>query len=109
MGQHNKLAARTIRYLAKLKHLCSVQDGNRRWWNMMVLLRLFWNLVFLPRTVIGLIMERNTIKNVNIALLSISFMMVFTGFNTMSGIQALIFKSATTPDSGGYVDGFSGD
>ena len=25
------------------------------------------------------------------------------------GIQTLIFKSATTPDSGGFVDGFSGN
>ena len=38
-------------------------------------------------------MERNTIKNVNIALLSISFMMVFTGFNTMSGIQVSQLRS----------------
>ena len=32
-------------------------------------------------------METNTVKNVNVAILSIAFMMVFTGFNTMSGIQ----------------------
>ena len=74
-------------------------------------------------------MEVNTVKNYNIAIMSIAFMMVFTGFNTMSGlqvsvlsvlrylyplkmfngIQTLIFKSATTPDSGGFVDGFSGN
>ena len=30
-------------------------------------------------------------------------------FNTMSGIQTLIFKSATTPGSGGYIEGFSGN
>ena len=35
----------------------------------------------------GFIMENNTIKNYNMAILSISFMLVFTGFNTMSGIQ----------------------
>jgi len=54
-------------------------------------------------------MENNTLKNYNMAILSISFMLVFTGFNTMSGIQAMIFKSATNPDSGGYVDGFNGN
>ena len=47
------------------------------------------NSVIIP----GLIMERNTIKNFNIALLSISFMMVFTGFNTMSGIQVSQLRS----------------
>ena len=54
-------------------------------------------------------MEQGTVKNYNIAIMSIAFMMVFTGFNTMSGIQTLIFKSATTPDSGGYIEGFSGN
>ena len=34
-------------------------------------------------------MENNTLKNYNIAILSISFMLVFTGFNTMSGIQVI--------------------
>ena len=54
-------------------------------------------------------MEQGTVKNYNIAIMSIAFMMVFTGFNTMSGIQTLIFKSATTPGSGGYIEGFSGN
>merc|ERR1719275_478513 len=36
-------------------------------------------------------------------------MFVFTGFNTMSGIQTLIFNSATNPDSGGFVPGFQGN
>ena len=38
-------------------------------------------------------METNTIKNFNIAILSIAFMMVFTGFNTMSGIQVSLLRS----------------
>ena len=54
-------------------------------------------------------MEVNTVKNYNIAVMSIAFMLVFTGFNTMSGIQTLIFKSATTPGSGGFIHGFSGN
>jgi len=54
-------------------------------------------------------METSTVKNYNIFVLGLAFMLVFTGFNTMSGIQAMIFKSATTPNSGGYVDGFKGD
>merc|ERR1711936_310537 len=36
-------------------------------------------------------------------------MFVFTGFNTMSGIQTLIFNSATNKNSGGFVPGFSGN
>eukprot|EP00092_Neocalanus_flemingeri_P109049 GFUD01140093.1.p1 GENE.GFUD01140093.1~~GFUD01140093.1.p1 ORF type:complete len:109 (+),score=24.99 GFUD01140093.1:139-465(+) len=58
---------------------------------------------------IGYIMETTTVKNYNIFILGFAFMLVFTGFNTMSGIQAMIFKSATTPGSGGYVEGFKGD
>merc|ERR1719220_1320456 len=36
-------------------------------------------------------------------------MFVFTGFNTMSGIQTLIFNSATKEHSGGFVPGFQGN
>merc|ERR1719319_74061 len=36
-------------------------------------------------------------------------MFVFTGFNTMSGIQTLIFNSATTEGSGGFIEGFRGN
>ena len=42
----------------------------------------------------------------NVFLLGLAFMFVFTGFNTMSGIQTLIFNSATHEDSGGFVPGF---
>ena len=35
-------------------------------------------------------MEINTIKNYNILVMSVAFMMVFTGFNTMSGIQVIV-------------------
>jgi len=62
-----------------------------------------------PFRALGYIMETSTVKNYNIFVLGLAFMLVFTGFNTMSGIQAMIFKSATTPNSGGYVDGFKGD
>jgi len=69
--------------------------------------------VQIPLRLLGYIvtgkMETNTIKNYNIFILGLAFMFVFTGFNTMSGIQAMIFKSATTKGSGGYVDGFKGD
>jgi len=54
-------------------------------------------------------METSTVKNFNIFFLGLAFMLVFTGFNTMSGIQAMIFKSAITPGSGGYVEDFTGD
>ena len=46
------------------------------------------------------------VKKLNVFLLGLAFMFVFTGFNTMSGIQTLIFNSATNPDSGGFVPGF---
>ena len=45
-------------------------------------------------------------KNYNVFIMALAFMLVFTGFNTMSGIQTLIFKSATTEGSGGFVKGF---
>ena len=32
-------------------------------------------------------METSTVKNYNIFVLGLAFMLVFTGFNTMSGIQ----------------------
>ena len=54
-------------------------------------------------------MEGHKIKNLNVLLLSFSFMMIFTGSNTMIGVLTLVFKSATTPGSGGYVGGFHGD
>ena len=54
-------------------------------------------------------MEEHQIKSFNILLLSSAFMMIFTGSNTMTGVLTLVFKSATTPGSGGYVEGFSGD
>jgi len=62
-----------------------------------------------PLRALGYVMETSTVKNYNIFILGIAFMFVFTGFNTMSGIQAMIFKSATDKKSGGYVDGFHGD
>ena len=37
-------------------------------------------------------MEVNTVKNYNIAIMSIAFMMVFTGFNTMSGLQVSVLR-----------------
>lgn len=54
-------------------------------------------------------MEVEQVKQLNVFLLGLSFMLVFTGFNTMSGIQTMIFNSATNPDSGGYVPGFQGN
>ena len=32
-------------------------------------------------------MENQSVKNYNVGMLSLAFMLVFTGFNTMSGIQ----------------------
>jgi len=57
----------------------------------------------------GTNMEVEQVKKLNVFLLGLAFMFVFTGFNTMSGIQTLIFNSATNPDSGGFVPGFQGN
>lgn len=54
-------------------------------------------------------MEVDTVKKINIFLVGLAFMFVFTGFNTMVGIQTLIFNSATTEGSGGFIPGFEGN
>ena len=54
-------------------------------------------------------MEINTLKRYNVLLLGTCFCLVFTGFNTMGGIQTLIFSSATNPNSTAYVEGFHGN
>lgn len=76
---------------------------------MVMSIRTFKRFIQFPLRALGHIMETTTVKNYNIFILGFAFMLVFTGFNTMSGIQAMIFKSATTPGSGGYVEGFKGD
>jgi len=48
-------------------------------------------------------------KLVNVLLLGLAFMLIFTGYITMAGIQTIIFASASTPGSGGYVPGFKGN
>jgi len=49
------------------------------------------------------------LKLYNVILLGISFCLVFAGFNTMNAIQTLVYESAKDPDSGGYVEGYSGN
>ena len=48
-------------------------------------------------------MEVSKIKQFNVVMLGLSFMLLFTGFMTMAGIQTLVFNSAKNPDSGGKV------
>jgi len=55
------------------------------------------------------VFDVETVKAFNILILGVVFMFIFTGFNTMTGIQAMIFKSATTEGSGGFVEGFEGN
>jgi len=75
----------------------------------MNIVRGFWSILFFPIKLRGYTMEISTAKNYNVIVMSFAFMLVFTGFNTMSGIQTMIFNSATTPNSGGYIEGFNGD
>jgi len=54
-------------------------------------------------------MEESKTKMLNVVLLGLAFMLVFTAFQTMGNIQTTILSSASNPNSAGYVDGFSGD
>jgi len=45
----------------------------------------------------------------NVVLLGLGFCFTFAGFNTMGGIQTLVFDSAKNPDSGGFVEGYNGN
>lgn len=53
-------------------------------------------------------MEETKIKNANVFLLGLAFMLVFTAFQTMGNVEKTILDSAKTNGSGGYVPGFSG-
>ena len=48
-------------------------------------------------------MEVTKIKQFNVVMLGLSFMLLFTGFMTMAGIQVLVFNSAKNPASKGKV------
>ena len=54
-------------------------------------------------------MEQQTIKNLNVFLLGLAFMLVFTAFQTMGNVQTVILDSAKNKSSDGYVEGFNGD
>ena len=50
-------------------------------------------------------MKETTTKFINIILLGLTFMLLFTGFNTMSSTQALVYDYATET-SNFNVNGF---
>ena len=54
-------------------------------------------------------MELQTVKNLNIFLLSFAFMLIFAGFDTLASVQPVIFDSARNNASDAFVDGFHGD
>jgi hypothetical protein len=54
-------------------------------------------------------MEERTVKNLNVGLLGLAFMLIFAAFKTMGNVQTTILKSAADPDSKGYIEGFTGD
>ena len=54
-------------------------------------------------------MKEETVKNLNVGLLGISFLFVMTGFLTMSNIQPIVLDSARNETSDGFVPGFNGD
>ena len=54
-------------------------------------------------------MQQSTLKMFNVLMLGTCFCLIFTGFNTIGGIQTLIFQSAQNATGAGYVEGFSGN
>ena len=54
-------------------------------------------------------MKQSTVKNLNIFVLGLAFMLVFTAFNTIQIVQTVILDSAKNNASSGYIDGFTGD
>ena len=54
-------------------------------------------------------MKEANIKLFNVIVLGLVFLLVFSGFNTLAGIQHLILNSAKDQESGGYVEGFYGN
>jgi MFS family permease len=53
-------------------------------------------------------MNPTTRKNVNVFLLGLAFMLMFTAFQTMGNIETTILNSARDPNSSGYVPRFHG-
>ena len=54
-------------------------------------------------------MEESKTKMLNIILLGLAFMLVFTAWQTMGNVQTTILNSARKKGSPGYVDGFDAD
>lgn len=50
-------------------------------------------------------MEERQVKLLNVGLLGLAFMLVFTAFQTLGNVQPIILDSARNESSGGYVDG----
>ena len=50
-------------------------------------------------------MEERQVKLINVGLLGLAFMLVFTAFQTLGNVQPIILDSARNESSGGYVDG----
>ena len=54
-------------------------------------------------------MEEQIVKNFNVGLLSLAFMLVFTAFRTVLNVQQAVLQSAQNKTSSGYGEGFTGD
>ena len=50
-------------------------------------------------------MEEKQLKVLNVGLLGLAFMLVFTAFQTLGNVQPIILDSARNESSGGYVEG----
>ena len=50
-------------------------------------------------------MEDRQVKILNVGLLGLAFMLVFTAFQTLGNVQPIILDSARNESTGGYVEG----
>ena len=48
-------------------------------------------------------MEQQTVKNLNVFLLGLAFMLVFAAFQTMGNVQTVILDSAKNTTSGEFT------
>ena len=48
-------------------------------------------------------MEQQTVKNLNVFLLGLAFMLVFAAFQTMGNVQTVILDSAKNATSGQFL------
>lgn len=54
-------------------------------------------------------MEEQRKKDLNVFLLGLAFLLLFTAFQTMGNVQTVIIENAKNESSLGYVENYKGD